>query len=328
MASDCASGSPELFVVIDTEEEFDWSAPFSPDHRSVKSIELQQEAQDLLNDYGIRPTYVIDYPVAESNTAVEILRGYYKADQCLIGSHLHPWVNPPYGEMVNNRNSYPGNLPEDVERKKLSELTALIEKKFEFTPKIYKAGRYGIGPSTPQILKELGYQIDLSIVPYTDYSPQDGPDFSSFNHHPSWIGQIGEILEIPLTCGFVGYGANLGPMIYPLISPPSLKWLRLQGLAARLNLLERSTLTPEGVELAEMKRLTRSMHNSGTSLFCMNYHSSTLMPGGSPYVRSTLDRANFIEKIARFLDFFFSEMNGRATTPNHIRDRAIHGYHA
>jgi len=42
------SGPPRLFVVVDTEEEFDWSAPFSRDSVGVSAIQEVGRLQDVL----------------------------------------------------------------------------------------------------------------------------------------------------------------------------------------------------------------------------------------------------------------------------------------
>jgi len=34
-----ASTAPQLFIIVDTEEEFDWSAPFSRDNVGVTAIQ-------------------------------------------------------------------------------------------------------------------------------------------------------------------------------------------------------------------------------------------------------------------------------------------------
>ena len=67
-------------------------------------------------------------------------------------------------------------------------LTEAIEENFGLKPIIYKAGRYGIGPNTSEILAKLGYKIDASIVPYTSYSSNAGPDFTAFTEEPFWFG--------------------------------------------------------------------------------------------------------------------------------------------
>ena len=51
------SGPPTLLVVIDTEEEFDWSAPFDRNSTQVHNIREQPLAQAILDAHAIRPTF-------------------------------------------------------------------------------------------------------------------------------------------------------------------------------------------------------------------------------------------------------------------------------
>src|SRR3954447_16433300 len=147
------SWPPTLIVVIDTEEEFDWSKPFDPAADSVTNIGFQSLAQDIFDGYDLVPTYVVDYPVASTPAAVAVLRRFAAEGRCEIGAHLHPWVNPPAEGPVDVRHSYPGNLPSDIERRKLIALTDTIAASFGSRPTVYKAGRYGIGSATPAILR-------------------------------------------------------------------------------------------------------------------------------------------------------------------------------
>ena len=48
-------------------------------------------------------------------------------------------------------------------------------------------------------------------------------------------------------------------------------------------LVERLRLTPEGLTLADMKRQTRAALARGERYFMLTYHSSTLLPGVTPY---------------------------------------------
>lgn len=197
-------GCPLLQVVVDTEEEFDWSEPFRRDRVSVESMDAQWRAQELFDAYGVKPTYVIDHPVATTARSVEILKAFLDEGRCQIGTHLHPWVNPPFAEAVSAFTSYPGNLEPALERRKLEILHEAISCAFSLRPMIYKAGRYGIGPNTACILSSLGYVVDLSVVPLTDFSGDGGPDFRGFPDRPFWLDRAGGILEIPLTRGFSG----------------------------------------------------------------------------------------------------------------------------
>ena len=302
-------------VIVDTEEEFDWSAPLSRANRSVNSVAAQSAAHEIFAKYGVVPTYVVDYPVAVTESSIRVLTDLLKAGVCEIGAHLHPWVNPPDVEDVNAFNSYPGNLPADLEREKLEILSAAIENNIGFRPRVYKAGRYGLGINTAAILKETGYDVDLSVVPYTSFAADGGPDYRTFGASPYWFGAKRKLLEIPLTCGFAGVLATSGPRAFPALSSDLGMKLRLPGIAARLRLLERIRLTPEGIDHAAHRRLINSMLAEGHRVFAMTYHSPSLQPGNTPYVRDKADLKAFLGTLRRTLDYFLNEIGGKATTP-------------
>lgn len=311
---------PLLLVVVDTEEEFDWSRPHARENTHVTAIGAQGRAQEIFADHAITPTYVIDYPVASSPAAVAALRVFADAGHCRIGAHLHPWVNPPYTEPLNARNSYPGNLSADLEREKLRILTETIADGFGTRPIVYKAGRYGVGPATARILEELGYLIDVSVVPFTSFAGDGGPDFSAAAFDPSWFGSNGKLLEIPLSCGFYGLFRSLGPALFPHLTSDVGMRLRLPGVLARSGLLERIRLTPEGVDLAANIRLVRSLYSQGCRIFSFTYHSPSLVPGMTPYVRSEQQLSEFLRTMDRFFAFFRSDLGGRPSDPLEVYD--------
>src|SRR5690606_17022912 len=129
---------PLLLVVIDTEEEFDWHAPHDRNSRSVECIGEQHHAQEIFARHDLVPTYVVDHPVATTPASAEVFCKWAEEGTCIIGAHLHPWVNPPDREEVNARNSYPGNLPMALEREKLAILTEAIAANIGQRPTIYK----------------------------------------------------------------------------------------------------------------------------------------------------------------------------------------------
>ncbi len=309
---------PQLIIVIDTEEEFDWNKPFDRKNIGVKNIAHQEKAQKLFAKYGIKPTYVIDYPIASQADGIKPLKELYDEQLCDIGAHLHPWVTPPFNETVNNKNSFPGNLSYDQEYQKLKKLTQTIEDNFGFSPTIYKAGRYGVGNNTSKILKDLGYQIDCSVVPNTDFSSSNGPDFSlQKNCQPYWFAE-NKILEIPLTVDYVGLLSGAGNRLYNTLQQDKFIKLKVPGIFSRLGLFERIRLSPEGHTLDELKRLTLSMLQKNHKIFCLTYHSSTLMPGGSPYVNNEKELAAFLDTIDQYLDFFENTIKGKFSTLKEI----------
>ncbi len=316
--------APLLTVIIDTEEEFDWAKPFSRDNVAVESIAAQRKAQEIFARYGIVPTYVIDYPVAATDSSIACLKPLMEAGACEIGAHLHPWVSPPYEEEVCTLNSYPGNLPPELERRKLQQLTKTIEENFGRRPTVYKAGRYGVGPDTASILAELGYKIDVSVVPFTAFTDDGGPDFRDFAFQPYWFGaEEDPLLELPLSCGFYGAFSQLGQRVFPLVSGPLGLSVRLPGILSRSHLLERIRLSPEGADHTEHRRLTKSLLQQGCRVFSFTYHSPSLAAGHTPYVRSEADLQQFLDTLDRYFDFFMNELNGQPTTPTRFREQLL-----
>lgn len=311
-----ADAQPRLLVVVDTEEDFDWGKPHARANTATGSIAAQHRAQEIFDRYDVKPVYVIDYPVACDDAAVRVLGGFLNDGCCEIGAHLHPWVNPPHEEEVNVYNSYPGNLPAALERAKLERLTQTIADNFGRRPSAYRAGRFGVGPATADILEDLDYTVDLSIVPRTSFADDGGPDFSAFSARPYWFGRRRRLLEVPASAGFAGALASGGPALYPALAGPLGMRLHAPGVMARLGLMERIRLTPEGIDHAAHRRLTRSLLAQGCRIFSFTYHSPSLEPGNTPYVRDAADLGRFLEAVERYLDYFIGDLGGRTTTPS------------
>jgi hypothetical protein len=314
------SQTPALLVVIDTEEEFDWSGDFDREAVGVGAFEELWRAQQVFEEYGIKPTYVVDYPVATTPASVDVLAEFLKRDAATIGIHLHPWVNPPHDEPVCRRNSYQGNLAPDLERQKLMTLTTAVSDAFHIKPAIHKAGRYGFGQETAQILLDLGIKIDLSAAPPFDFSADGGPDYSNIDAHAYRFGPDNALFGIPTTGGFIGTLSGLGPRLYSTDSQSSALGRLGASVLSKARQLERILLSPEGHSLDKMKRLTRVLHARGLRVFTLSLHSPTVKPGCTPYTSTEQDVAEFLNKCRHYFDFFFDELGGTASTPFEIED--------
>jgi hypothetical protein len=316
---------PILCVVVDTEEEFDWGAPFSRDNTATTSVAAQALAHDRIFDrFGIVPTYVVDWPVATSSSAVKPLKELLDAGRCEIGAQLHAWVSPPFLEEVNDYNSYAGNLPPELELAKLSQLTQAIAENFGGSPTVFKAGRYGLGSNTAVALAQLGYLVDTSIVPHTSFRAKGGPDFTAYGNDPFWFGPSTQpLLELPVTTAFCGWLAGHGRQMYQALAAPAAKSLRLGALAARTRALERIRLSPEGCDGPGMIRLIKSLARAGNQVFTLTYHSPSLVPGHTPYVHSQRDLDNMLAAITEVCSYFRDEMGGIFMSCSQIRETTL-----
>jgi glycosyltransferase involved in cell wall biosynthesis len=319
------AGPPVLIVVIDSEAEFDWSGPFLRTHTGVQNLRRQFSAQQIFDRFGVRPIYLVDYAVATQREGYEPLRELLLSDRCEIGAHLQAWETPPFAEELGEVTSFNHNLPAWLQKEKLSRLTEAIVSSFGIQPLSYRAGRYGVGEEIAWILDASGYEIDLSVLPGIDLRWRHGPDFRRAFTQPYWFGRNGKLLEIPLTTGFAGLLATddepqtTSASIYKVLAQPGMSRIHAPGAFARLGLLERIALTPEGVSIEGLKRLTRVLLARGNRVFTFSYHSSSLLPGNTPYVRSQEDLDRMLRTIEDYLRFFIEEIGGTPMRPSEFR---------
>ncbi|OJV43463.1 MAG: hypothetical protein BGO22_14210 [Hydrogenophaga sp. 70-12] len=309
-----SSDRPLLLVVVDTEEEFDWTQPFNRDAVATESIPAQDHAHAVFDKYGIVPTYVLDYAVARSAPAAAYLRRLVDAGRAHFGTHCHPWVTPPYEDEVNAYNSFHGNLPPELEAAKLEASTEAVAQAFGQRPLIFKAGRYGVGAATLGVIRRLGYRIDCSFVPATSFERVHGPNFLGTSMHPFFADESRDLLEVPLTVGYGGRAWWAGQRFAALWDNPMLQQLRVQSVLSRLDVLWRARLSPEGFDADTQIRLMEALYAQGVRVFSLTYHSPSLAPGNTPYVRNEHDLQEFLRRIDRVCAHFRDRLGGQFST--------------
>jgi hypothetical protein len=295
-------------LTVDTEEEFDWSGPFTRSEHGLTHIAAIARFQAFCESLGVIPVYLVDWPVATSPAAVEIIGEAVKAGRAEVGIQLHPWVNPPFEEDVGPFASYAGNLPPALERAKFMRLRDAIEQAFGTPPLIYRAGRYGLGPESASILREAGVPIDSSVRANFDYRAGHGPDYSRHPLVPYWADDERSLLELPLTTVYWGILRRQGRWVHPMLG----RVRRMTGVFSRLGLLERIALTPEGVTAEEALRGIDMALDDGLPLLVLSFHSPSLAPGHTPYVRSEADLDRLYDWLRRI--YMYLDMRGVAPT--------------
>jgi hypothetical protein len=308
---------PRFVVTVDTEEEFDWTKPFDRYGHGLKHVPWIGRFQEFCENSGVAPIYLLDYPVACDPRVIDTLGTAVAAGRAEIGVQLHPWVNPPHDEDLNVHNSYAGNLPPALERAKFDSLRHTIEQAFGRAPLIYRAGRYGVGPQTARILADGGILVDTSVRAQFDYTDQGGPSFRDAPVQPWWIEQPGVdnpagLMELPLTTTYCGMLRHHGAMIYHALA----RTPRLRGILARLGLLERVPLTPEGVDARAALRGIDAALADGLPVLVFSFHSPSLLPGHTPYVRD----GDALDRMYDWWRIVFAHLHRHGVTPASLAD--------
>lgn len=298
-----------LFVLsLDTEEEFDWSGDFPQDNCSVENIDCLPAFQSFCESLGIRPTYLVDYPVAANERSAAIVKSIASSPAVEIGAHLHPWCTPPIVGPNTERESHVVNLPPDLVRQKLEVLTAVIRRNIGVSPVVFRTGRWGINSDVLRIVMQAGFAVDSSIYPY--YSNEyfscmescDRPYWPSLEN-PDVPGEQRAIFELPVTAGFNHPDFPFWGRIHRALSSPLLKPLRPVGLAWRTHALRKIYLSPELATADDMKSLLAAALAANQPVMHMFLHSSTLLPGRNEYTSDHSDRDDLYGSIRSVIDY-------------------------
>jgi hypothetical protein len=230
---------------------------------------------------------------------------------CEIGAHCHPWNSPPFEESLTKRNSMLCNLSPTLQFNKLRRLHEAIEAKFEMSPIAFRSGRWGFNVEVARNILRLGYCIDTSVTPYTSWAQESGPDFSNVSPQAYALtpeslqdgNTTGTLAEIPVTIGYLhGEFQACATLAHRLRVSP-FRRLRLGGLLSRLDVLRKVWLSPEMETPARMIQLVRQMRRQGYEMLNLVFHSSALMAGCGPFVRTAPDEQSFLKRLVTFLQW-------------------------
>lgn len=282
----------KLIITIDTEGDNQWD-PALP--RSTDNIRFIPRFQALAERYGFQPTYLCTYEVAAAPSFEEILLPLHTGHRAEIGAHLHPWTNPPLSRWDRSETvpAYPSELPAGVFARKLECLTSLLAGKLGSPPRSYRAGRWGLSAAHIPILLQCGYIVDCSVTPllsWTDPGARErGQDFSEAPVKPyfmAWGDPAREgasgLLEVPVT--ILCTNGLMRPS--PLFRAAYRRYRKTR--AARL--LNRTfQIAPRwfrpfsDMTVARLKAVYDTARQLDLPVVEMMFHSSELMPNGSPH---------------------------------------------
>ena len=67
-----ADETPRFWVTIDTEEDFDWDAPFARTGYRLASVPALAECQGYFERAGVKPIYLVDWPIVTDDRGRDI----------------------------------------------------------------------------------------------------------------------------------------------------------------------------------------------------------------------------------------------------------------
>jgi hypothetical protein len=305
-----------LLVGIDTEGDNQWDAAARA-HQQFSNIYALPRLHALFARHGIRPTYVITYPVAKDDRSADVLRGLLAGGDCEIGAHHHAWETPPCSDDDRRRHSYASRLPRAQFDMQLATLTAAIAEAVGVRPASYRSGRFGFSASHVAALERLGYLVESSVAPLFYESHKGGPEFVDAPLTPYFLsydtatrpGTSG-VLEVPVSCGLNRPLPRMLQYAYARVPSPYFTKRVLRAL----RIVKLRWLRPSYSSLADMTSLARTLRRANEPVLNLLFHSSEAIVGGSPYNRTDAELEAFFERLERFFVFAIRELGAVPAT--------------
>jgi hypothetical protein len=158
-----------------------------------------------------------------------------------------------------------------------------------------------------RLLATRGYRVDSSMRSGYDYAGQGGPDFTAVGPHAF---RREDMLELPLTTVFTGAARAGGARLHRGLGRYG------RGAFARAGLLQRVALTPEDMPVAAAIAAIDRATADGVRLLTLSFHSPSLVPGHTPYVRDSADLAAFHD----WWDRVFAHLDRRGIAPTTLAE--------
>lgn len=307
---------PALLVAIDTEGDNQWDAASRRDQK-FENLYALDRLHTFFEQHGVRPTYVITYPVATDARSAEVLRSLLARGTCEIGAHHHAWETPPFSAEDVDRHPYALSLPLSQFDAQLASLTQAIERGTGVKPVSYRSGRFGFSASHVSSLERAGYLVDSSVAPLFYEAHKQGPDFVGAPLTPYFLAYddatrpgSSNLLELPISAalnrrvpGALERMYARAPMNYT-----TKRVLRLAGVA-RVRWLR-----PSHSSADDMLALARQLVDRGAPILNLLFHSSEAIVGGSPYNKTQGELDGFFDRLGKVLDFAVKDLRAEAMT--------------
>lgn len=310
----------DLYVIVslDVEEEGLFSGNYAASGCGVRNVALLPRLAPLTQDLGFPLTLFCAHTVFSSPEArphLAWMRDHCRAE---IAAHLHHWSTPPLtdGEGSDDGAQKDGppvrtdKLPRQLLRRRLRTLLD-AGRDFQGAPLTsFRMGRWDLKASVRPLLAEEGITFDSSVCPLRVFS--GGPDHFLAPTEPYWPEDCPGLLESPVTQ-------------VALFPPLARLW---HGLTRRKALVDSfhfwGALSPNPVwhSPAVMRAATRLLLRRGGRVLSLFWHSSEMLPGGSPNIPDQAAADALYQKIYSYLRWLRENYNVMGLTAAQLRELA------
>jgi peptidoglycan/xylan/chitin deacetylase (PgdA/CDA1 family) len=316
--SDARGGRREvrLLVGIDTEGDNQWDAAARA-NQTFENLYALPRLHALFARHGVRPTYVITYPVATDARSAEVLRELKSRGDCEIGAHHHAWETPPCTADDIRRHPYAASLPLRQFEAQLASLTDAIARAVGERPVSYRSGRFGFSAAHVPALEKLGYLVESSVAPLFYEGHKNGPDFVEAPLRPYYLaydsatkpGSSG-VLEVPVSAAL---NRRLPRTLQYLYARAPRNYTTKRVLR-KLGVAHVRWLRPSYSSLEDMIGLAKDLVAAGEPVLNLLFHSSEAIVGGSPYNRTERELAAFCDRLERFFEYARAKLGAQPAT--------------
>lgn len=296
-------------MTVDTEEEWDWDGGWPTGEPAVSNIDDLPKFQAICDRHGVAPTYFTNHAVLANGRSRDVLLQLAAGKHAEIGMHIHPWNTPPIvdSHAVVARETFLHNLPRNLVEAKLATVFEVFHELGLF-PTSFRGGRYSSDEVIQSYLRDRGVLVDASVVPFTTWKDDGAPDYRHRGLAPRRLParrpEEGPFWQIPLTLAYSRRPQAFWRWCYEKIETTALRHLRLIGIAERLGVVERMWLNFEYEPGERILSFLQKLRPMQLETIVMTIHSSSMVPGKSPFVRTTADQ----ERMYAGMDLVFAEL--------------------
>lgn len=287
-------------VTVDTEEEWDWGSGYPTAPGRVTNVRRLPAFQELCAAHGAAVVYFVNHAVLADPDGAAVVRDLAARPNVEVGLHVHPWNTPPLqpGDRVPVRDSFLHNLQWPLARSKLETVLAAFDR-IGARPTSFRGGRYSTSAEVQDFLRDRGVRADASVVPYTTWADDGAPDYrdrapAPVRRPPRAAGDPA-LWELPLTLGYTRRPFALWHRVVRAGEWGPARHLRLVGLLDRLGVVRKAWLNLENPAYPDPAGFVRVVAAERPGFACATLHSSSLVPGGNPYVPAASD----VERVLR-----------------------------